>query len=70
LSDPIQDLMDARTTLTNERRSQARLLANPGMRTHDLIQSFCAIQQTLEAINRAIADERRRKSTDKRRPGF
>ena len=69
MSDPVQDLMDARTTLINERRSQARSLANPGMKTYELIQSFFAIQQTLEAINRAIADERKRKPAA-RRPGF
>jgi hypothetical protein len=69
LSDPVQDLMDARTTLINERRSQARSLANPGMKTNELVQSFFAIQQTLEAINRAIADERKRKAAA-RRPGF
>jgi hypothetical protein len=67
--DPVQDLMNARTALINERRSQARSLANPGMKTNELIHSFFAIQQTLEAINRAIADERRKKPTV-RRPGF
>ena len=69
LSDPIQDLMDARTSLINQRRSQAIMLRNPGTRTNELIHSFFEIQQTIEAINRAIADEKRRK-TPARRPGF
>ncbi len=69
MSDPVEDLMAARTTLINERRSHARLLANPGTKTNELIQSFFAIQQTLEAINSAIADEKKRKAPA-RRPGF
>lgn len=67
--DPVQDLMIARDALIKERRSRARLLARPNARYNESMQSFVVIQQTLEAIDRAIRDERKKKPTA-RRPGF
>jgi hypothetical protein len=63
--DPIQDLVNARTALISERRSRARTIAIPGARTDQAIRSFIEIQEALEAVNRAIREERRRKSADK-----
>jgi hypothetical protein len=68
--DPVQDLMNARTALINERRSTARTIAIPGARTDQWIRSFIEIQQALEAINRAITDEKKKKAATGRKPGF
>jgi hypothetical protein len=47
LPDPVQDLVAARATLINHRRGQARLLANPGIKTNELMQSFLQFSRPL-----------------------
>jgi hypothetical protein len=61
--DPVQDLVNARTALISERRSRARTIAIPGAKTDQAIRSFIEIQQALEAINRAIKEEQRKRKS-------
>jgi hypothetical protein len=54
----IEELRKARSSLVNERRNRAKILVNPGARTSAALMSFIEVQQTIEAIDRAIKDEK------------
>ena len=62
-SDPIQALLRAREKLTEQRRELALSLGDELQRGHTDVRraQFIELQQTLEAIDHAIEDERRRR---------
>jgi hypothetical protein len=54
----IEELRKARSSLVNERRNRAKILVYPGARTSAALMSFIEVQQTIEAIDHAIKDEK------------
>jgi len=56
----IEKLIAAREVVVTQRRSAAVALSEPYERGHaqDMKQAFMAAQATIEAIDRALADER------------
>jgi glutamine amidotransferase PdxT len=54
----IEELRKARSALVSERRSRAKALVIPGARTSTALMSFIEVQQAIEAIDRAIKDEK------------
>jgi hypothetical protein len=57
-SEHIKTLLNARERLVAERRALAGTLAKEYERGHTLEEHFIAVQNTIDAIDRAIADEK------------
>jgi hypothetical protein len=58
-SEVIQNLRKARSELMNDRANLAKILANlfDRQKTPHAIQTFAQVQETIEAIDKAIKDE-------------
>jgi hypothetical protein len=54
--DNLQDLMTARSALVHERRNRAKTIANSGSITNEAMANFVNVQETIEAIDRAIEE--------------
>lgn len=52
----LQDLMNARAALINERRNRTKTIANPGAITNEAMGNFIKVQEAIEAIDRAIEE--------------
>jgi signal transduction histidine kinase len=61
MSDPVQDLEKARSSLVDMRRQWVSVLAGPYQRgkTGDAIKELIQIQKAIEAIDAAIPEEHR-----------
>jgi hypothetical protein len=61
MTDPVSDLEKARTELVNMRRQWASVLAGPYQRgkTEEATERLVLVQKAIEAIDAAIADERK-----------
>ena len=60
MTSPVEELQQLRTVAIEHRRQLVRELATPNERggAQDLRELFLKLQSTIEAIDRAIADER------------
>ena len=61
MSNPVQDLENARSALVATRRELAKLLAGAYKRgkTEEATEKLIQIQKAIEAIDRAMVDEKR-----------
>lgn len=57
VDDDLQDLMKARTALTNERRTRARGIAtSSGTISNELMENVIKVQEAIDVIDRAIEE--------------
>jgi protein-disulfide isomerase-like protein with CxxC motif len=55
----LEDLRRVRSALVDSRRAWAKTIAAPGAKTDQMLTTMTAIQDAIEAIDRAIEDERK-----------
>ncbi|MEF2074705.1 hypothetical protein [Consotaella aegiceratis] len=56
--EPLSDLEKVREVMVTERRRLASHMADANMRSASAVDDLMVVQQRIEAIDRAIADER------------